>query len=139
MKVYLIGSLSNQNIPKLANLIEEAGHKVFADWYSPGPDADTFWREYEQERGREFVAALNGPHAQQVFDLDKRWLDWCEVGILALPAGRSAHLELGYLIGGGKRGYILLEEPNPARWDVMYRFTGGVTHDFDLLLKWIDC
>jgi len=100
MKIYLIGSLRNTRIPDIANALASdpqlGEHEVFADWFSPGPEADGFWKAYEERRGRNFLEAIKGPHAKHVFDYDKKWLDWAEVAVLALPAGRSAHLELGY-------------------------------------------
>jgi nucleoside 2-deoxyribosyltransferase len=42
-----------------------------------------------------------------------------------LPAGKSGHLELGYMIGQGKPGYILLDAEH-KRWDVMYKFATAV-------------
>jgi hypothetical protein len=52
---------------------------------------------------------------------------------LILPAGKSGHLELGYMIGKGKLGYILLEDPD--RWDVMYQFSSGVFYELDELIQ----
>lgn len=138
MKIYLIGSMRNPKVPKLANELRVTGHEVVDDWFSSGPEADMFWREYELARGRDFQRALDGIHARHVFDVDKRWLDWAEIVVLVAPAGRSGHMELGYSIGRGKHGYILLEEPNPDRWDIMYRFASGVTADPDELKSWLD-
>ena len=50
-----------------------------------------------------------------------------------LPAGRSAHLELGYTIGNGKSGFILLDPSDDPRWDVMYQFATAVCPDLDTL------
>jgi hypothetical protein len=43
-----------------------------------------------------------------------------------MPAGKSGHLELGYMLGQGKRGYVLFDK-EPERWDIMYQFA---TDDF---------
>ena len=51
-----------------------------------------------------------------------------------MPAGRSGHLELGYIIGLGKRGYILFDV-EPERYDVMYQFAQGVAFSLDELCK----
>lgn len=119
--VYVIGSLRNPSIPVVSKRLREHGFDVFDDWYAAGPDADDIWRDYEKSRGRDYLTALNeGHHAQHVWDYDRVHLDRCDVGVLVLPAGKSGHLELGYLIGQGKNGYILLD--NPDRWDIMYLF-----------------
>jgi len=54
--------------------------------------------------------------------------------VLVMPAGKSAHLELGYLIGQGKRGYILLEHDSD-RWDVMLQFATAVFYNTDELVR----
>lgn len=118
--IYLIGSLRNPEIPKLAAVLRERGHEVFDDWAAAHPDADDKWQAYEQARGRTYREALRGKTAQTIFNFDKTHLDQAEAAVLVAPAGKSAHLELGYMIGRGKKGYILLD--NPDRWDVMYQF-----------------
>lgn len=124
LKLYLIGSLRNANIPVIGSNLRDLGFDVFDDWFAAGPEADDYWKQYEEARGRTYNEALTGYAAEHVFNFDRSHLDTADIGVLALPAGRSGHLELGYLIGQGKPGYILTD--NPDRWDVMYRFTNGV-------------
>ena len=133
-KLYLIGSLRNPLIPDLGNQIRELGYDVFDDWHAAGPEADDEWRRYEKERGRSYMDALGGYAARHVFDFDRHHLDEAQVGVLVLPAGKSGHLELGYLIGKGVPSLILLDK-DYDRWDVMYRFASGVYDDpADLLV-----
>ena len=44
---------------------------------------------------------------------------------MLMPAGKSGHLELGYIIGRGKPGYILFDG-EPERYDVMVQFATGI-------------
>ncbi len=119
--IYLIGSLRNEEVPKIAQAIRKAtGQEVFDDWYAAGPEADDRWRDYEKQRGRSYKTALDGLAARHVYLFDLHHLERSDAGVLVLPAGRSGHLELGWLIGRGKPGFILLD--NPDRWDVMYKF-----------------
>lgn len=128
--IYLIGSLRNEKIPHIAKELREAtGFEVFDDWFSPGPEADEFWRKFEKVRGSTYKQALNNWSAKHVFEFDKYHIDRSNIGVLIMPAGKSAHLELGYMIGQGKTCFILFEK-EPERWDVMTIFTmeneGGV-------------
>lgn len=126
MKAYLIGSLRNENVPSLADeLRDKTGFEIFDDWYAAGPEADDYWKKYESERGNDYRQALGGYAAKHVFEFDKHHLDTADVGILMCPAGKSGHLELGYILGQGKKGYILLDETD-VRWDVMYLFATKV-------------
>src|SRR3990172_601026 len=118
--IYLIGSLRNPEVPKLAAALRAAGHEVFDDWYAAGPEADDYWQRYEQdERGHSYIEALAGYAASHVFEYDRKHLDRCNTGVLLMPAGKSSHLELGYMIGQGKPGFIVLPS-EPERFDVMY-------------------
>ena len=130
--IYLIGSLRNPEVPKLAALLRSRGHDVFDDWYAAGPEADDYWRTYEKERGHTYKEALAGYAANHVWDYDRTHLDRCDTAVLQLPAGKSGHLELGYAIGKGKRGFILLDK-DYDRWDVMYRFGDVIETQEELL------
>ena len=123
--LYVVGSLRNPKVPEVGAYLRTLGHEVFDDWYSAGPDADTCWQAYEQERGHTFAQALEGYHAWHVFEFDRFHLNRCDAGVLVYPVGRSGHVEFGYLAGRGKPVYILLDK-EPDRFDVMCRFAKGV-------------
>lgn len=133
VKVYVIGSLSNAEVPVFADTLRSAGFEVFDDWYASGPEADTEWRHYESARGRTYSQALAGHAATNTFEFDFQHLNDADVVVLLLPAGRSGHLELGWAIGRGKPGYIVLSEKED-RWDVMYKLATDVFHTWDEFL-----
>jgi hypothetical protein len=132
--VYLIGSLRNPRVPLVAEHMRERGLDVFDDWHAAGETADDEWQAYEQHRGRSYVAALDGAHARCVFDFDRFHLSQARAAVLVAPAGKSAHLELGWMLGQGKPGYVYMDG-EPERFDVMYRFCTGVFTDLDALVK----
>lgn len=132
--IYLIGSLRNANIPSIAAHLRGAGHHVFDDWFAAGPEADDKWQEYEIGRGRTFTEALEGEAAQNVFHFDIDHLARCTSAVLVLPAGKSGHMELGYVLGRGKPGFILLAG-QPERYDVMYKLASAVCSSVDELLE----
>ena len=124
--VYIIGSLRNENVPVIAReLREELGVEVFDDWFSPGPKADDFWRDFEHKRGSSYKEALSNYAATHVFEFDKFHVDRLPIVVMYMPAGKSGHLELGYSLGKGKKGYILFDK-EPERWDVMYQFATDI-------------
>jgi hypothetical protein len=106
--------------------------EVFDDWIAAGPEADDYWRDYEKQKGNTYAQGLQGYAAKHVFSFDKHHLDTSDAAILVLPAGKSGHLELGYVAGQGKYTAILIEDPD--RWDVMYQFADVVTDDVDVLI-----
>jgi nucleoside 2-deoxyribosyltransferase len=123
--IYLIGALKNRAIMKLGNELRSHGFDVFDDWLTPGPEADAFLLEYERHRGRGYKAALKGYAAQHNFAFDKAHIDRCDMAIMCMPCGKSGHLELGYVIGCGKPGFILFDA-EPDRMDLMYNFATDI-------------
>jgi hypothetical protein len=132
--MYLIGSLRNPEVPKIAHELRKHGHEVFDQWYGAGPNADDCWQEYCKNKGMNYKEALADHGAQHVYNFDRTFLDRADVVVLVLPAGKSGHLELGWALGRGKRGYILLNG-EPDRYDVMYNFSTGVCTSFEDLLN----
>ena len=111
MKIYLASSWRNVNYPLALHMLREAGHEVY-DFRNPtgGPPGgfhwemvDPDWRNWSAARYRE---ALKHPIAQQGFKSDLDGMIWAEACVLLLPCGRSAHLELGWMAGRGKRTII---------------------------------
>ena len=123
--VYIIGSLRNERVQQVGNLLRSFGIEAFDDWFAAGPEADDYWQKYSNLRGHKYKEALAGYAAQHVFNFDKYHLDRCDAALLVLPAGKSGHLELGYCAGKGKPTYILLDG-EPERFDVMYNFATEV-------------
>lgn len=134
MIVYIIGALKNPNILEVAKKIRAEGHEVYDEWYCPGKNADLHWQEYCTFNGLSYSQALKGWHAKQVFEIDKFHLDRCDAAILVLPAGKSGHMELGYIKGLGKKGYILLDG-EPEKFDIMYKFSDLVTTDLQEIIS----
>lgn len=123
--IYIVGSLKNWKIVGLTNELQKLGFDVFSEWLTPGPEADTYLLKYAKMRGWSYKQALNSYAATHVFNFDKYHIDRCDLAIMVMPAGKSAHLELGYITGTGKPGYILFDR-EPKRFDVMYKFATDV-------------
>lgn len=97
-----------------------AGHEVY-DFREPWPGQEGFsWRECAprsefspQQDWKRWPPAHyrmvleTHPAAAQGFLTDFRAMKRADVGVLVMPAGRSAHLELGWMAGAGKRTVIL--------------------------------
>ena len=121
-RIYIIGSLRDPDVVYLALRLREAGHDVYDDWYSAGPEADDAWQRHQSAKGVSFKDAIQGPHAQCVIDDDSKWLMWADT-VVMVGSGRSRGMELGWRVGQGAQGFILLHE-EPPRWDVMYGLGG---------------
>jgi len=133
MRVYLMGSLANAEIPFVGNKIRALGLEAIDDWWSPGPLADSYLKHYAKIRGLNYKQTLETHAAKHIFEFDKGLIDSSDVGVLVMNAGKSAHLEMGYLIGTGKPGYILFNGI-PSRTDIMYQFCNNLFFNIDDLL-----
>lgn len=115
MKIYVASSWRNPTQPHVVEVLRAAGHDVY-DFKNPAPGNNGFgWRQLGLGDAKEwtpavFRKALDHDVAQAGFHLDMTALRFCDACVLVLPCGRSAHLELGWATGAGKRTIVLCAE-----------------------------
>jgi hypothetical protein len=119
MKVYVASSWRNEARQQMVvRALRHAGHEAY-DFRRPAPEgtpgaAGFSWTEidggHETWSPAQFREALNHQVAERGFGFDMNALRECDVCVLVMPCGRSAHLELGWAAGAGKRTYVLLDE-----------------------------
>ena len=132
--VYLIGSLRNPKVVHVGNAIRGLGMECIDNWHAAGKIADDAWRDYSHAQNKTYKEALDSREAKHIYHFDKAYLNLCDVVVLLYPAGKSAHIELGYAVGlGVPRSYILLEDV-PHRYDVMTQFATSIFFDLENLL-----
>lgn len=137
-RIYVASSWRNSWQPPVVHALREAGHEVY-DFRNPRPgdhgfawsDIEPDWQEWDSHR---FRAALDHPIAVAGFASDFDALKWCDTCILVLPCGRSAHLELGWAVGHGKRTAILLVGENEP--ELMYRMVDKLAVTLEELIEW---
>ena len=130
--IYIVGSLAGERVELVANRLREAGHVVFDQWRAAGPK--DFWADYAVRNGISFREALQMDFTETAFNFDMKYLSKADVGVLVMPAGRSAGLELGWLLGRGKPGYILYDG-EPERPDLMAKLATGVCFSVEELIE----
>jgi hypothetical protein len=77
---------------------------------------------------------LTHPAAKEGFHADMTALRTAEATVLVLPCGRSAHLELGYAVGGGQKTIVLLDSP-VSEPELMYLMCTRLCVSIDEVLK----
>lgn len=123
MKIYIIGTFKNDRVEPLGDKLRSLGFEVFDSWRGTHPESDQVMWRYEQNRGHSYKEALRGLAAQNAFQFDKKHLDESDLAIMVMDAGRSAHIEAGYMIGRGKPVFVLLEKDKKIeRLDLMHNF-----------------
>ena len=126
MKVYVASSWRNDRLDEVIAALRKAGHEVFDFRAVTGfhwSDIDPDWQSWSHEV---YLEALGHPLAERGFAADLSGLEWAEAVVLVMPCGRSAHLELGWALGAGKKGIILLSE---AEAELMYKLADEVCVD----------
>lgn len=131
--IYLIGSLRNPEVPKVAAQIREHGFDVFDQWFSAGPNADDHLRDHFLAQGMNHREILQTAAAKNIFEFDKRHLQQADSVVLLMPCGKSGFLELGWVLGLGKQGYILFDK-DPERVDVMFQFATKIVYSVEGLV-----
>lgn len=128
MRIYVASSWRNPHQQVVVRALRSAGHEVY-DFRNPSPgnhgfawsDIDPDWLNWSPEKFRD---ALKDQIAIDGFTIDMKALRDCDACVLVLPCGRSAHLELGWAAGAGKRTGILILDPNEP--ELMYRMLDGI-------------
>ena len=134
MKVYVASSWRNWRQLPVVKGLKAAGHEVY-DFRNPSPDDHGFqWSEIDPNWMKwnlaEYVLALQHRIADKGFTLDMSALKWCEVCVLVMPCGRSAHLELGWAAGAGKKTIIMLTEEG-FEPELMYKMVDKIVLGMD--------
>jgi len=80
----------------------------------------------------EYLSMIEHPRAVEGFTADFAAMQRADTFVMVLPCGKSAHLELGWAVGAGKRTIILLEDP--VEPELMYLMVDELCPNlFDLL------
>lgn len=142
--LYVASSWRNPLQPGIVRALHAAGLDCY-DFRNPRAGEQGFnWREidpnWQHWTPEEWRAALDHPIARRSFSLDKAALDHADCGVLLLPCGRSAHLEVGYLAGRGVPVFTVVQEP--VEPELMQLLLGPPCHictNFDELFRRLGC
>lgn len=119
MRIYVASSWRNEFYNGILDSLYVAGHQAW-NWREPPTGGNGFgWHQVglpDYQHGDQISAQvwremLLREAAQAGFASDLAGMNWCDVGVLLHPCGRSAHLEAGWLAGRGKKVHVLALEP----------------------------
>ena len=140
MKFYVASSWRNTDYDYVLKCLNGSGHEVW-DWRKPPTGGNGFkWQDIDPTyTDKEMVATyqlkpmLAHRVAQAAFASDFAGMHWCDVGVLLLPCGRSAHMEAGFIKGIGKPVYVLRE--NEDEPDLMHLIFDDIVENMVALLN----
>lgn len=112
-RIYLAASWRNPYHSSMLELLRAHSHEVY-DFKNPPFSTGFKWTDIGLElpcSAADYRQALNThPRAAQGFMADFKAMRWADTCVLLLPSGRSAHLELGWMAGAGKRTIIVTQD-----------------------------
>lgn len=134
MKIYVAGSFKHGELCReVGRLLRLAGHivYVFCDLHET-----TYNVGIELRRSGTFETlnpqnALQNAMVKKLYELNMAQLDTCDVVVVVLPCGRSAHLEAGYVKGKGKPVYVY-GKMITGELDAMYGMVDGIYGEDEL-------
>jgi hypothetical protein len=151
--VYVASSWRNPLQPAVCAVLTAAGIEHY-DFRNPEGGTGFSWREVKSDytgprigtdgiraKGSdwedvdEYLRMIDHPRAIEGFDSDFAAMQKATHFVMVLPCGKSAHLELGWAIGAGKRTAILLEDP--VEPELMYRMADHLATSVHELLGWL--
>lgn len=135
--IYLASSWKNEPFyNQVLRALRDAGHSVY-DFRTA--KANFRWEEmdlnWEQWTPDQFIEAISTDQSIDAFESDLDALEACDTCVLVLPAGNSAHLELGFAAGAGKDAYTLVNAGFKADLMVM---VGHVISSVEELLEMLE-
>lgn len=150
--VYVASSWRNPMQPAVCAALKAAGIAHY-DFRNPPGGTGFSWREVRpdydgpthhteiRDKGADwesidtYLAMVDHPRAVEGYAADYAAMDAADTFVLVLPCGKSAHLELGWAVGSGKRTAILLEDPIEP--ELMYRMVDYLAPSLFDLLGWL--
>lgn len=142
IRVYVASSWRNE----VQKLVVDKLHKpdsgiVVYDFKNPATSKGFQWSEIDSRwKGwnfQQYKKALEHPLAESGFDSDMMALRWCDACVLVLPCGKSAHLELGWACGAGKKTAIYHPPQHQTEPELMNKMVNLQTNSIRLLNHWL--
>lgn len=145
-RVYVASSWRNLMQQAVCATFKAAGIPHY-DFHNPAPGDEGFhWSEvgipgYVRAQNNavaleHYLAGLQHPRAVEGFANDLGGMQSCDVCVLVLPCGRSAHLEAGWFAGQPDRKLAVLME-DPIVPDLMYGLADYLAPSLFDLLGWL--
>lgn len=144
MRVYVASSKKNPRVTEIMDLARAHGHRVL-DWARGSADVDEekAWTEwyaktegYEKWSPAKHVDFMGDPQMLEINERDGSEMRSVDAGIVVLPAGRSAHLEIGWLAGAGVPTCAFFSGPGIDPEPMLHQLD-FYTDRVDVLFNWL--
>jgi uncharacterized protein YcgL (UPF0745 family) len=135
LRIYVASSWACEDPSRVGCSLRAAGYEVYG-CRGLGDRGNFLWdvldAKWEAWTSEEFRKRLDHPKVIAGFERDMRSLEAADACVLALPSGRSAHLEAGWAVGNGIP--LIIYAAKPEQPELMYRMAQAICAREDELL-----
>lgn len=129
-KIYVASSWRNIFHDDMVSFLRKLNHEVY-DYRNPAPGNhgftwDSIEPNWEAWTFTQYLRNLSHPKAEEGYGFDIGALNWCDICVLVLPSGDSAHIEAGYAKGAGKG--LIIYMPGMKKPDLMYKMADAIVN-----------
>lgn len=138
MRVYVASSWRNEDQGQVVEMLKAHGFSVY-DFKNPAPGNNGFsWKQVggAHDSFYQYQEALKHPIAKRGFKYDMDALKECDLCVLVLPSGRSAHIEAGYAVGRGKPTIVYIPDGKFDEPELMYLMCDRIVATIEEVLRW---
>jgi nucleoside 2-deoxyribosyltransferase len=136
MKIYLASSWRNAHYLKVLDRLRELDYTVYDfrtangafKWEEVSPDG--------MKTVESYLKNINDEKCDIAFANDMQALENCDVCVMVMPCGRSAHIEAGFAVGMDKPVGILYHDDN-FEPDLMHKMANLLTDSQEKLESWL--
>ena len=136
MKLYVASSWRNSYFPEVVKRLREEGFEVYDFRNPPSGDPGFKWhlvgKDWQEWTPEQYWEKLNHPLAERQFKNDWEAINSCDACVLVLPCGRSAHTEVGWFAGKGKKTIAYI--PTKEEPELMYKLFDGIACTLEELI-----
>lgn len=137
LSIYVASSWKNDIYPTVVSSLRKAGFIVYDFRNPPSGDQGFKWDvvspDYMEWTPTQYREMLKHPKAEKQFHNDIEAMESCDVCVLVLPCGRSAHTEAGWFAGRGKLTIAFIPERQEP--ELMYKLFDKVCCNIEELIN----
>ena len=127
-RIYVASSWRNEYYPEVVQKLRDSGFDVYDFRNPPSGDEGFHWCNVSDKwldwTPEEYRDNLMHPLAERQFGNDIKAMESCDICVLVLPCGRSAHTEAGWFAGKGKK--VIAYIPIKQEPELMYKLFDGI-------------
>lgn len=138
MRIYVASSWRNTLQGVMVDDLRDRGHSVYD--FKADEGASFHWNEVGVDSDSEdiykYLLALEQPRSEAGFRSDMGALATCDLCVMVLPCGNSAHLELGWAVGNHKLT-VIVNDTHRIKPDLMYKMVDFIAPSPQAFYDWL--